>query len=406
MSERPLSIQTKAAPVTAPSIYPINVLSLLNFCKGLAIAWIFLVHLKGGWWGWQGVHLFIVLSGFGLTYACLQGERPTVWRQWYLRRAERILPTYWLVALVGCLLLIGVRILMHNFAGWDTLRFAAIRLVLDLSLARDLYYKTVASSPNASLWFVPFIVSFYLIFPWLHTQLVKPKRLVPVLLGAVAIEFAYRAIALYNLDGFPLGYPDVLKAYPALHLPLNQLPDTPWLPFQRHAPFGLFPSRLAEFVLGMVGALILVRNRAQFNRLLSPGVGIAGVGVWLSGNALLYVGLWGWVVADFVIALGLGLWTLNLAWVCQQRFAAGFSRLSQLGVWSYSIFLTHYLFRWLFEETLGKPFHDSQSWAAKTLMLSFMVLGTLSTSWLVRQFDKSRWPQWLVHQILARLLGF
>lgn len=78
-----------------------NALSLLDFCKGLAIILVVLFHYSKTWFGWQGVHLFIVLSGFGLTYSCLKKNETISWKHWYIRRAERILPVYWLLSLFG-----------------------------------------------------------------------------------------------------------------------------------------------------------------------------------------------------------------------------------------------------------------------------------------------------------------
>ncbi len=77
---------------------PPAMLGLLDFCKGIAIVWVMLVHAIHGWFGWQGVHVFIVLGGFALTYACLTRENQLSWSQWFQRRAARILPAYWLVA--------------------------------------------------------------------------------------------------------------------------------------------------------------------------------------------------------------------------------------------------------------------------------------------------------------------
>jgi len=48
-------------------------------------------------------------------------------------------------------------------------------------------------------------------------------------------------------------------------------------------------------------------------------MGIIGVFIWLAGCAL-FVGLWGVGFSDFIIALGLVLWFINLAWLFQQRF--------------------------------------------------------------------------------------
>src|SRR3712207_1832846 len=83
-------------------------IGLLDFCKGVAIAWVVLVHAVHGWFGWQGVHVFILLGGFTLTYACLRREKQLTWGQWLRRRAERILPAYWLVATAGFLVVCGV----------------------------------------------------------------------------------------------------------------------------------------------------------------------------------------------------------------------------------------------------------------------------------------------------------
>ena len=76
---------------TNSSVPDPNILKLLDFCKGIAIASIVLFHYKDGWFGWQGVHIFIVLSGFGLTYSCLKKPEITYLNQWYLKRFEKIM---------------------------------------------------------------------------------------------------------------------------------------------------------------------------------------------------------------------------------------------------------------------------------------------------------------------------
>src|SRR5689334_16717282 len=87
----PASVVDAAARPTAG-----HILALLDFCKGLAILGVMLVHAVHRGFGWQGVHLFIVLSGFTLACSDLKRGGAIDRRAWALRRANRILPAYWL----------------------------------------------------------------------------------------------------------------------------------------------------------------------------------------------------------------------------------------------------------------------------------------------------------------------
>lgn len=286
-----------------------NVLYLLDFCKGLAILGIFLVHYPGQlgiWFGWQGVHIFIVLSAFGLTYSCLNKNQTILWKQWYLRRAERILPSYWLVVMVRFIIIFFFEIYQyvfkHSYLSNSFFKLIGITIV-DLLLLRNLKAGTESHYPNLPLWYVPFIVSFYLVFPWLYKQIAKSrtaKTYIVVLLVAASVEFIYRAISIYWFDSIPIAYSyDLLKAFPKSNLPVT----SQQMPF---GLFGLFPSRIGEFVLGMIGAFVFVKNPEKFNNIiLNVWVGVAGVLIWLAGNVLLSVGLWGWVFSDFLIAIGM-----------------------------------------------------------------------------------------------------
>src|SRR5262249_2812065 len=76
-------------PRSAHSLPP-----LLDAVKGVAILAVVLYHIFKLWFGWQGVHVFIVLSGFGLTRSLLSKPSPVNWGEWFRRRAFRILPPY------------------------------------------------------------------------------------------------------------------------------------------------------------------------------------------------------------------------------------------------------------------------------------------------------------------------
>lgn len=93
------------SPISSTS----HLLKLLDFCRGLAIIGVFSIHYPLSefkiWFGWQGVHIFLILSAFGLTYSRLNKNKNS-WKEWFIKRAARILPCYWLVVLIGFLLVV------------------------------------------------------------------------------------------------------------------------------------------------------------------------------------------------------------------------------------------------------------------------------------------------------------
>lgn len=83
----------------------------LQGIRGLAVLAVILYHcaprLKGTWiepaalWGWAGVNLFFVLSGFLITSILLGSrQKPHYFRNFYMRRVLRIWPVYVLVLVV------------------------------------------------------------------------------------------------------------------------------------------------------------------------------------------------------------------------------------------------------------------------------------------------------------------
>ncbi len=93
-----------AAPLLHPQPQPC-LLDQINLAKVIAIAAIVLVHGFRGCFGWQGVHMLEVLSGFVLSYSCLRRATTPDWGRWLYSRARRLLPCYWLIVGCGALLL-------------------------------------------------------------------------------------------------------------------------------------------------------------------------------------------------------------------------------------------------------------------------------------------------------------
>jgi peptidoglycan/LPS O-acetylase OafA/YrhL len=361
----------------------VSLLGLTNFCKGLAIAWIFAFHYQYStglswfsWAGWQGVHLFIVLSGFGVTYACLRKSQKMDWQMWLRKRFKRILPTYWVATLLGC----AVMLLIQYFTSPNPvigIREALWQTFLDITLLRDFSHQTITPLQNVSLWFVPFILGFYLLFPWLYPQVAKIRTLKGglIFLGMLLlVECAYRFAAVQWFNAAPI-------AYGALNLLSPQVSFNPNLwPFQLQAPFSIPLSRLAEFGLGMLLAVAIVRDAERTHQLiLNPLAAVFGLVVWALGIALVYAGPAGWVISDFVIAVGLNLWLVNLARAVQTLSFRSFSIISKLGIWSYSIFLCHAIFIHLFHQSL-EPIWAEQLTASGSPLVAWLPLIILIAS--------------------------
>ena len=97
-------------PIERPTWLP-NYIPELQGLRGLAVLGVVIYHcrprLEGTWlyygslWGWAGVNLFFVLSGFLITSILLESrDRPHYFRNFYARRALRIWPVYLLVLAV------------------------------------------------------------------------------------------------------------------------------------------------------------------------------------------------------------------------------------------------------------------------------------------------------------------
>ena len=94
-------------PIQRPTWLP-SYIPELQGLRGVAVLGVFFYHchprLEGTWvhyaslWGWAGVNLFFVLSGFLITSILLEArEKPHYFRNFYGRRALRIWPVYALV---------------------------------------------------------------------------------------------------------------------------------------------------------------------------------------------------------------------------------------------------------------------------------------------------------------------
>jgi peptidoglycan/LPS O-acetylase OafA/YrhL len=183
-----------------------NRLPGLDLLRAIAIVWVMLFHswIVGGFngalqsvssYGWMGVDLFFVLSGYLIGYQLLkplsQGQ-PLLLGEFYKRRACRILPAYLVVLAV--------------YALWPSLREASGMqplwqfLTFTLNLLIDYQHNQAFSHA----WSLCVEEQFYLFFPllaWLLTRLSSRNISLCVFVFAIAIGMFTRGYAsLHGMD--------------------------------------------------------------------------------------------------------------------------------------------------------------------------------------------------------------
>lgn len=258
-----------------------------------------------GWFGDQGVQLFIIASGFGLTWGLLnrQAGKPIKILPFYLNRAGRIYPLWW-----------GVHILFIGtwfVAGWGLSLFEPATLLSFLGLRATpelIYYFSPA------WWYFWLIVQLYLVYPFLWNELRKwdPFKL---LLWISVIAFVVRGVGLFAFDSY-------LDAW------------------SRGA---IFITRLPEFVFGIGLAYWMFSHpETAQKRLSSWWLGIISIVVYISG-IYLALSLPGMIFAPFL----LGVSAFVLLYLVLNKFLPALPRWLQvstewLGKHSYSLYLIHH----------------------------------------------------------------
>lgn len=153
-------------------------------------------HLSSAW---LGVNLFFLLSGFVLAYPYFLGKRgftaPSDFKEFYLRRAKRMLPLYYF-SVVFCIVFISQRVSLPEFP-----REALLLATVTFNFTKDMWFP----SYNWVLWSLGIEVWFSVIFPFLIISIRKfgiYKVLVIVLVASLVTRIIGNA-EIYNI-GSPL----------------------------------------------------------------------------------------------------------------------------------------------------------------------------------------------------------
>lgn len=252
-----------------------------------------------GWAGDQGVGLFLVASGLGITWGLLarNGAEPLPWVDFYRRRFGRIYPLWW-----GAHAFFALTWLLTGWGIALTSR-AAYASALGIRFTPGLF-----SYFAPAWWFIGLILQLYLVYPLLWELL---RRRGPLwLLGvSVVAGVAARLAGLYLMPGF--------------------MPE-----WERGA---FFLTRLPEFALGMCLAVLLARNTAAvLASIRSPGSVSLGVAVYALGTLLSFT-LPGMAIAPLLTSAGAFLVLVAIFSAFEPA-----AWLTWVGRHSYSLYLMHY----------------------------------------------------------------
>ena len=265
--------------------------------------------------GPQAVGVFLVLSGFSLTYSLIKkGGAKEGWRAWYTRRLLRLFPLYWAAHLVY---LISPFILRK-----DALDY---RFVLSLLGDRVWPVDTMFYYLNPSWWFFGLLLELYIVFPILFWLL---QKIGPVKYFAlcVVITIASRYLLFST--------------------------------FQAHGNFvqgAFFGARLWEFAAGMALAQLAHRSPAALEKyLFSLPILLAGIIIYLLGGYSYQPGFT-CTLTDGLIGTGLFIIVARAARAAGRAPALKYV-LSFAGIYSYGIYLFHHPYVLYFGEHLrGYP---------------------------------------------------
>jgi peptidoglycan/LPS O-acetylase OafA/YrhL len=250
--------------------------------------------------GSLGVGVFILFSGFGLTYSLVKrGRFETSWAVWYRRRLTRIFPVYWLAHLV---FLVSPFAVLHDPVDYRFL----------LSLLGDRVYPVdkMFFYLVPAWWFLGLLIEFYIVFPLLFKLMQR--------LGWVK----YLGLCILLSSGTRYVLTDVVEANGYYEMG------------------AFFVCRLWEFAAGMtMGKLMGEAPDWTLGRLLSWKGFFAGVILFTLG-LVSYQPNFLSSFSDGLTAMGLSLILMHLAYRLDR--IPGLGRwLAWGGVYSYSIYLFH-----------------------------------------------------------------
>jgi peptidoglycan/LPS O-acetylase OafA/YrhL len=286
--------------------------------------------------GYNGVTIFMILSGMSLTISAMRSRRPISLLNWYPTRLRKILIPYWAAWCLYLATLAAVALyrtqadggtFSHNF------QYLGLAHMMDFDRARAgllivprLLYARHLNAPSPTLWFILVLLQYYLLFPLLLPLL---RRIGPAAFAMMALAVSVAA------TGWLIGEYGSIAGR-----------GTWWRAW--------FPFRFFEFGIGIVIGYLMAEHPRALRRALSPrlallaliglGLGLHTWGSWIDVRN----GYWDAISYQLVAA---GFATLILALVVARPGAILTSAPARLiafvGTISYTVLIVNESFLYL-----------------------------------------------------------
>ncbi|MGW4208663.1 acyltransferase family protein [Lentzea sp. NPDC004789] len=178
----------------------------LDGLRAIAAVLVVFFHYGGPDWlqGWAGVQLFFVLSGFLITTLMLREERGTgriSLKEFYLRRAFRILPVYFVILLIT------------TVGSWLCGTFTSSGMAAAMKHFLTFTNEFAGASPYGQSWSLGVEQKFYLVWPLVAIALgtvVLRRRAGAALLGMLLALVVVNFTTSHSNPGWPVHYFSIL----------------------------------------------------------------------------------------------------------------------------------------------------------------------------------------------------
>lgn len=358
-----------------------NRLPGLDLLRAIAIVWVMVFHsyIIDGWghfggveeFGWMGVDLFFVLSGYLIGSQLLQplsrGE-PLRIRDFYLRRAFRVLPVFLVV--------------LTLYFVWPHFREApGIQPLWQfLSFSVNLLIDSVHNRAFSHVWSLCAEEHFYLLFPWLAWWLMRRPSAAKFIGACVFVVAAGMAV----------------RGYVWLHelAPVRGLDDgrfnMRFIEDIYYPTWTRLDGLLAGVMLATIKAyqpLLWERMQVRANGLTLLGLAMVGSAIWLFRNR---ADLLPTVIGYPLLSFGLALLVLAAAGTQGRLGKLRVPGAGWVALISYSLYLSHKAVFHLVESAMPPQLEGHSLLAFIVYALSTLLVGALLYYSVERPFLRLR----------------